>query len=186
MIKMTVIMVMTPQSVIFQIHQRLEGANAASLSRPPWNPSPWTKGIYLFLLLNVWEKGYNQCQILYETNVYRETYVKCTWTEIGCKWNVFASSLFLSMITMIFSVLIAMIWWWCWLQWFDGDVDCDDVMMMLVVVMSSEQRLPLVRLPWIFPFLFQPTLHTNSICMDGDDYDHHDNHLYFDDQWWQW
>ena len=126
MIKMTVIMIMAPQSVIFQIHQRLEGANAASLSRPPWNPSPWTKGIYLFLLLNVWEKGYNQCQILYETNVYRETYVKCTWTEIGCKWNVFASSLFLSMITMIFSVLIAMIWWWCWLRSLDDDVGGSD------------------------------------------------------------
>ena len=70
----------------------------------------------------------------------------------------------------------------CWLRWFDDDVDCDHLMMMLVVVMSSEQRLPLVRLPWIFPFLFQPTLHTISICMDGDDQDHHDNHLYFDDQ----
>ena len=74
-------------------------------------------------------------------------------------------------------------WFWrCWLRWFDDDVDCDHLMMMLVVVMSSEQRLSLVRLPWIFPFLFQPTLHTNSICMDGDDYDHHYNHLYFDDQ----
>ena len=70
----------------------------------------------------------------------------------------------------------------CWLRWFDDDVDCDHWMKMLVVVMSSEQRLSLVRVPWIFPFLFQTTLHTNSICMDGDDYDHHYNHLYFDDQ----
>ena len=113
----------------------------------------------------------------YETNVYRETYVKCTWTEIGCKWNVFASSLFLSMITMIFSVLIAMIWWWCWLRWCDDDVGGSDELWTKAATRATSLNISLS-----FPTNPSHNLHLHGWWW----FDHHDNHLYFDDQWWHW
>ena len=69
-------------------------------------------------------------------------------------------------------MLIAMIWWWCWLRWCDDDVDGSDELWTKAATRATSLNISLS-----FPTNPSHKLHLHGWWW----FDHHDNHLYFDD-----